>query len=333
MTASMGAIRASASALALAMGGVGCITPSPGGTTTTTTTATVPTTISTTSTTSTTTTTSSTTTTTSTTSTTTTTTTTPPRDPFDIEMRSQGVSSEALTQVQAAVVHWETAIVGGLSPIAVNLPAGSCDPSSSAVSGVVDDIVVDVVVEPIDGVGGTLGYAGPCYVRSSNGLPITGLIKLDSADVDNWLSYDGFEDLVTHEIGHVLGFGTVWSDFDVTTGLGGSDPRFTGMNAVAEYHALGGVGDIPIEADGGAGTRDAHWDEAAFRSELMTGYLSAANPMSAMTIASMKDLGYDVDLGAAEAYTLPATSSLMAAFGAVMVETPHLGSIEPVGRL
>ena len=45
----------------------------------------------------------------------------------------------------------------------------------------------------------------------------------------------------------------------------------------------------------------------------MTGWINAGtNAMSALTIASLRDLGYAVDMGAAEAYVLPTPGSASA---------------------
>ena len=71
------------------------------------------------------------------------------------------------------------------------------------------------------------------------------------------------------------------------------------LGADAEHHRAAGRG--------GEGTRDGHWRESVFRTELMTGWIgSGTNPMSTMTIASLRDLGYAVNMAAADAYTLPA---------------------------
>jgi hypothetical protein len=43
-----------------------------------------------------------------------------------------------------------------------------------------------------------------------------------------------------------------------------------------------------------------------FRNELMSGFISGPhNPLSRLTVASLQDLGYTVDLNAAEPYALP----------------------------
>ena len=62
----------------------------------------------------------------------------------------------------------------------------------------------------------------------------------------------------------------------------------------------------PLETGGGAGTADSHWSESIFGAELMTGYAESAPPMplSRLTIAAMKDLGYGVDFSAAQSFTL-----------------------------
>ena len=68
--------------------------------------------------------------------------------------------------------------------------------------------------------------------------------------------------------GHYLG---------LLSGGGTADPRFTGEKATAEYEAAAGVtnsGGVPVEQDGGQGTRDSHWDEETFDNEIMTGYIN-----------------------------------------------------------
>jgi hypothetical protein len=76
-----------------------------------------------------------------------------------------------------------------------------------------------------------------------------------------------------------------------------------------EYQRLRGAGalkPVPVEATGGAGTRDSHWRESIFALELMSGFVDTpGNPLSRLTVASLEDLGYRVNLAAAEPYALP----------------------------
>ena len=77
---------------------------------------------------------------------------------------------------------------------------------------------------------------------------------------------------------------------------------------MAEYGRLRGKEPVPVpvENTGGPGTAGCHWRETIFRHEMMSGFIStAANPLSRVTVASLGDLGYSVDLSAADTYRLP----------------------------
>jgi hypothetical protein len=229
-----------------------------------------------------------------------------PSESFDILVRSETPFDPPVQAAfDAAEARWESVVVRGVPDRTLNLPADHC-PGSEAVT-TVDDLIVDAVIEPIDGVGGVLGRAGPCSIWGGDDLTRLGVMTFDSADVANMLTSGVFDEVVLHEMGHVLGVGTLWDWQRSLLVAGGSpDPRYVGSRAVAEWDVLGGAGNVPVEAGGGAGTADSHWREATFDNELMTGYIDVgANLMSAMTIASLADLGYQVDLGAADAYDLP----------------------------
>ena len=138
------------------------------------------------------------------------------------------------------------------------------------------------------------------------------------------------KDLTLHEMGHVLGFGTLWTGIPSIPSLpvllpspaassGAGNPQLVGALSLIEYLAMGGPAGsttVPVENCGGGGTINGHWKEgvtagpagSGFGTELMTGYLSAPggqrNPFSRLSIAVMGDLGYTVDLSQADAYTL-----------------------------
>jgi len=109
-------------------------------------------------------------------------------------------------------------------------------------------------------------------------------------------------------MGHVIGIGTAWTDKGLLAGVGTTNPTFTGAAAEQEYGRLRGTGPmpVPVENTGGPGTANSHWRETVFRNELMTGFVGQiGNPLSRLTVASLQDLGYEVDLNAAEPYNLP----------------------------
>jgi hypothetical protein len=236
-----------------------------------------------------------------------------PTESFDIELRGlDELAPEPAAAFSDARQRWEQVIVRGIADRAT-VPRPSCLPGDrAALPAVVDDVIIDVSVVTIDGPGKILGQAGPTCVNVANGLAFHGVMQFDEADVATLLSEGSFDDVVLHEMAHVLGFGTLWNltsigiPRNLVTGAGTNNPRYVGARGVAENSALGRSGNVPLETTGGAGTRDAHWRESTFDDEIMTGYLNDGhNPLSRMSIGSLADLGYHVDLGAADAYSLP----------------------------
>jgi hypothetical protein len=175
---------------------------------------------------------------------------------------------------------------------------------------------------PIDGVNGILGSAGPCSIRGSNQLTVYGLMRFDTADLTMMESNGILRDVILHEMGHVLGVGTLWQTKGLLTGAGTADPFFTGAQARAKFDEIGGApyalgGKVPVENTGGPGTADGHWRESVFQHELMTGFISAlVNPLSTVTAAQFIDLGYQVNLGASDAFTVTVAALRAAAAGA-----------------
>lgn len=239
----------------------------------------------------------------------------------------------------AAAARWEEVITGDVPSVALTYGGGSCH---EAVSETIDDLMIFVKVEPIDGAGGALGQAGPCFIRSASGLPLTGQLTLDEDDLDQAQSLGILEALVLHEMGHVLGFGTLWGSFGLITDAGSPDPYFTGSEALSAFDDIGGGAyagvPVPVENTGGTGTRDGHWRESVFDSELLTGWINvgSSNPLSSVSAASLADAGYAVDTSAADGFSLslalhigPKRSIWV---GADLSREPVL-SVDPSGRI
>lgn len=249
--------------------------------------------------------------------------------PFRVDVRIVGsITARQQLAVESAVSRWEAVLTQDMPDVMLQVAAGSCFAGQPALNALVDDLVLYVEFKTIDGPGSVLGEAGPCYVRSESRLPLVGYLKLDGADLARMETSGTLDDVVLHEIGHVLGIGTLWDYKNLVQGAGTEDPRFTGSNAVAAYRSLGGleVG-IAVENTGGDGTRDSHWRESMFGNELMTGYIgSIPNPLSAMTIASLQDLGYGASALTAGQYTLGGT------YGRAVSEAVDLRGRERVHR-
>ena len=210
-------------------------------------------------------------------------------------------TDDSLTASQQAVfdddaARWEEIITGDLPDVVF--------PDL----GLVDDVVIEASALAIDGVGGTLGQAGPTSIRNDILLPSRGIMEFDTDDLFSLESDGLLEDVILHEMGHVLGIGTIWEDLGLLTGAGSDDPRFIGASATAEYNEIFAVNEdsVPVENIGGPGTADSHWRESILDNELLTGFVNLGdNPLSRITVASLADLGYEVDLDAADPYTAP----------------------------
>ncbi len=187
----------------------------------------------------------------------------------------------------------------------VQLQVGECRnavPVSQFITGVRVLVKLDSLPPRIGGQG------GPCVLRP-NGLPLLGTISLNFFNY-NALSDQKLDDLLQHEVGHVLGLGTVWGrgafgrlvDGDTSA----TDPIFVGPNALAAFTRLGRSTQF-------AGRRVplqlrvlGHWRDDAFSGELMSPSLIATTqPTSSVTVAALRDLGWVVEPEAYDEYALP----------------------------
>ena len=212
------------------------------------------------------------------------------------------------------------------------VPANKCIQGQPAVDDTVDDLRIFVAVGQIDGPLATLGQAGPCQIRTSSQLPVLGFLQLDAADVARLEVDGGLADVALHEMGHVLGIGTLWKNFDTLLvnqsepSNAGADTHFAGAAAVAAFDASGGTAyigaKVPVENQLGPGSSDTHWREYVLRLELMTPELSQVvkNPLSSITIQSLADIGYSVDASKADAiaWTFSGPATVAAPRGGVI---------------
>ncbi|MGD1872070.1 MAG: pre-peptidase C-terminal domain-containing protein [Mastigocoleus sp.] len=173
---------------------------------------------------------------------------------------------------------------------------------------------------------GILASAGPNNVsedESGNWLPVAGSANINtninaiqslSSDIDY------FRNIMTHEFGHILGLGSLWGELNNVNG------DSVGRNLVDKnsgtYNANTYAGSVygemlntfiptaiplttGVDSTSISGSDLTHWNEEVFHTEIMT---HAANkeemPLSQLTIAALRDLGWNVNYGAAEDYYL-----------------------------
>lgn len=243
---------------------------------------------------------------------------------FDIDAVIVGTSTASLRNaVESAVGTWESIVTTSLQDVDFStepIPPDTCVADQPRVSDAVDDLRIFVRLDSIDGVGGTLAVAGPCYRRVASGLPVVARITIDRDDLEGATS-TLLRQLVLHEMGHSLGFGVGWHALSLLRNPAldrfgqeirpPPDTHFVGPLAVAVFDAAGGSaysnGKVPVANVGGAGRADGHWRESVLGHELMTPILTVGQeqPLSAITIRSLADMGYGVDASRAEPYTLP----------------------------
>jgi hypothetical protein len=212
---------------------------------------------------------------------------------------------------QVAAERWRDVVVGDLPDIPASLPANACGAGEPALNETIDDVLIYVRLDSIDGPGQILGGGAPCATRTSSGLTVLGVMQFDTADVAQLEADNQFKDVVLHEMGHVLGIGTLWPSFGLLSGAGTSDPFFIGASGQAGFSLVGGSlypgNPVPVENIGGPGTADSHWRESVLNTELMTGYISppgVRNPLSLVTIGSLEDLGYAITPWGYDVYQL-----------------------------
>lgn len=211
---------------------------------------------------------------------------------IDIVYADNSLSDDQKTLVESAVARWQAAIIGDLPNV-----------------GEIDDMQITVIGANVDGAGGILAFAGPRSFRAPGpggtpGLPVTGEVTMDLVDSN---ASRGFVDVVSHEIGHVLGIGTVWDQFLVNRGS--PSVTYIGEKGVEEYSRLfnQNFSSVPVEP-----FVEGHWDAVALDLELMNPFSEGgfdlpadSEPLmrlSRLTIGALEDMGYDVNYAASDTY-------------------------------
>jgi Leishmanolysin len=242
--------------------------------------------------------------------------------------RTLTASQQALFTNAAARI--KALVVGQLPPVTTqNTDVSS--PNTCGATGVaplseqIPGVIIFASIDSIDGPRKILAQSGPCYIRNTSaGLDFrtsVGIMKFDSADINSLDVNGNLQEVITHEMMHVVGFGSFWDSTAKNLLINyGPNVSYNGANGIAGCQQLGAAvtcaSSVPVEGvQGGAGTINSHWRETTFGNELMTGFLNTGtNPLSVMSVRSLADLNYTVNPAAADPYTLPAGTNLRASF-------------------
>ena len=194
----------------------------------------------------------------------------------------------------------------------------------------------------------------------------SGFVNINVNEIENFANWQGvgangrnyIDELLAHEVGHVLGVGTLW----VSNGVYSTNTfQYTGAHGLAAYQTEfnQATAYVPVENAGNPGTPNAHWDQLMRSSpqegnpsdpfsldprvgvvdqygrdrglELMTGAIDPdyGEPfLSRFTVQSMRDLGYTVaefeDFNGDGVVDLADRAILMANMGATGLEVDSI---------
>ncbi|MCH7473108.1 MAG: Ig-like domain-containing protein [Gemmatimonadetes bacterium] len=244
--------------------------------------------------------------------------------PFDIELvfLDAGTPSQEAA-FQSAAERWASIITTDIADIDFSVRpilADACAEGQPLVNDIVDDVRIYIKIERIDGPGGTVASAGPCVTRGLSMLPVLGSMRFDSEDLANLEDTGVLVNIVIHEMGHVLGIGTIWPLFKLLVNPSvpsnaNADTHFAGPLAIAAFDDAGGTtytggAKVPVENTAEEGSADGHWRESVLAEEIMTPFFvfGQPQPLSAITVESLADVGYRIDISQADAFSKVFTS-------------------------
>ena len=149
-------------------------------------------------------------------------------------------------------------------------------------------------------------------------MPTTGRVRINTNYANTFNGNPEYlTAILTHEFAHVLGIGTLWENNGRALINAKNDTYTADSYAGIAYGDITGTftpTSIPLskDKDSAGNSIYGHWSETVFGNELLTPEAEGAGvkiPLSQLTIASLRDIGWNVNYGAAELFSLSRTTS------------------------
>ena len=161
---------------------------------------------------------------------------------------------------------------------------------------------------------GTLAYATACFLEHGTKRPNVGFAVVNPYYLKPRLGkLENDVATYVHEVLHALVFSsTLWKNFPLVNGktqyfISGGNHYLRGpklLQIAREHFDCPSISRIPLEDDGGDGSKGGHWERVVFGNETMVSEDIYTAEFSKMTLALMHDSGwYNIDVAKGDYYT------------------------------